>query len=88
MASSRIQRRKLDTTAVKIWMILMAACQVFIRINSIRIWNHLKFHFLFFPDIDPTQVFQSFFSGAGAPGGQNAEFNFGGFPGGFSFQFG
>ncbi|ENN78715.1 dnaJ homolog subfamily C member 7 [Dendroctonus ponderosae] len=38
-------------------------------------------------DIDPTQVFQSFFSGAGGPGGQNGEY-FGAFPAGFSFQFG
>jgi len=34
-------------------------------------------------DIDPTQVFQTFFSGAQGP-----EFNFGNFPGGFTFQFG
>lgn len=34
-------------------------------------------------DVDPSQVFQTFFSG-----GQGAEFSFGGFPGGFSFQFG
>lgn len=41
---------------------------------------------LLFSDIDPTQVFQTFFNGGG--GGHGAEFNFGGFPGGFSFQFG
>ncbi|KAK4880754.1 hypothetical protein RN001_008900 [Aquatica leii] len=38
-------------------------------------------------DIDPTQVFQTFFGG----GGHGAEFNFSsgsGFPGGFTFQFG
>ncbi|XP_023020069.1 tetratricopeptide repeat protein 2 [Leptinotarsa decemlineata] len=35
-------------------------------------------------DIDPTQVFQTFFSGGGHHG---QEFGFGGFPGGFSFQF-
>ncbi|XP_050309250.1 dnaJ homolog subfamily C member 7 [Anthonomus grandis grandis] len=41
-------------------------------------------------DIDPTQVFQSFFSAGGGGGGgaHGQEFNFGGFPGGFSFQFG
>ncbi|CAG9865374.1 unnamed protein product [Phyllotreta striolata] len=41
-------------------------------------------------DIDPTQVFQTFFGGGGAGGGGgHQEFSFGGgFPGSFSFQFG
>ncbi|KAK9879729.1 hypothetical protein WA026_006789 [Henosepilachna vigintioctopunctata] len=37
-------------------------------------------------DIDPSQVFQTFFSNGGHSSG--AEFSFGGFPSGFSFQFG
>ncbi|XP_060517347.1 dnaJ homolog subfamily C member 7 [Cylas formicarius] len=37
-------------------------------------------------DIDPTQIFQTFFSTGGH--GNGAEFNMNGFPGGFSFQFG
>ncbi|XP_030765296.1 dnaJ homolog subfamily C member 7 [Sitophilus oryzae] len=36
-------------------------------------------------DVDPNQVFRTFFSGA--PGGAGAEYSFGGFPNGFTFQF-
>lgn len=42
-------------------------------------------------DIDPSQIFQTFFRNNGGSGGGGQEFNFqggGGFPGGFSFQFG
>ena len=47
-------------------------------------------------DVDPNQIFQAFFSqggpnfgfGSSFPGGQGGSFGGGGFPGGFTFQFG
>lgn len=45
---------------------------------------------MFIIDIDPNQVFQTFFSNSHAGGaGGASDFNLGGgFPGGFTFQFG